>query len=93
MVLVKRKPTSPGEILREEFPIPLRLTQKQLAGHIGRDFKVINRIVNQKAQVTPTLAIKLAEPSTPRRIFGLMHKRWLIFTMLLANSSVFLKHF
>ena len=60
MVPMKRKPTAPGEILREEFLIPLKLTQKQLADHIGCDFKVINRIVNQKAQVTPKLAIKLA---------------------------------
>lgn len=60
MVPMKRKPTSPGEILKEEFLIPLRLTQKQLADHIECDFKVINRVVNQKAQVTPKLAIKLA---------------------------------
>lgn len=40
--------------------IPLKLTQKRLADHIGCDFKVINRIVNQRAQVTPRLAIKLA---------------------------------
>ncbi|MBI4610706.1 MAG: HigA family addiction module antidote protein [Candidatus Rokubacteria bacterium] len=57
---MKRKPTAPGEILREEFLIPLKLTQKRLADHIGCDFKVINRIVNQRAQVTPRLAIKLA---------------------------------
>ena len=60
MGLVKRKPTSPGEILREEFLIPLNISQKRLAAHIGCDFKVINRIVNEKAQVTPTIAVKLA---------------------------------
>jgi len=49
MVPMKRKPTSPGEILREEFLIPLKLTQKQLAEHIGCDFKVINRIVDPEA--------------------------------------------
>ena len=60
MIAINRKPTAPGEILREEFLTPLGLTQKQLADHIGCDFKVINRIVNEKAQVTPKLAIKLA---------------------------------
>lgn len=59
MVTMRRKPTTPGEILREEFLIPLQITQKQLADHIGTDFKVINRIVNGKAQVTPKMAIKL----------------------------------
>ena len=59
MIAIKRKPTPPGEILREEFLIPLGLTQKQLADHIGCDFKVVNRIANEKAHVTPKLAIKL----------------------------------
>ena len=54
------RPVPPGEILKEEFLMPLKLTQKQLADHIGCDLKVINRVVNQKAQVTPKLAIKLA---------------------------------
>ena len=54
-----RKPTSPGEILREEFLIPLNISQKQLADHIGCEFKVINRIINERAQVTPKVAIKL----------------------------------
>ena len=60
MISMKRKPTSPGEILREEFLFPLNITQKQLAGHIGCDLKVINRVVNQKAQLTPKIAMKLA---------------------------------
>ena len=60
MIQMKRKPTSPGEILREEFLLPLGLTQKQLADHIGCDLKVINRIVNEKAQVTPKMAMKLS---------------------------------
>ena len=59
MITIRRKPTSPGEILREEFLIPLQISQKQLAEHIGSDFKVINRIVNGKAQVAPKMAIKL----------------------------------
>jgi len=59
MTPIKRKPTSPGEILLEEFLKPLGISQKLLASHIQCDFKVINRIVNGKAQVTPTIAIKL----------------------------------
>ena len=60
MIQIKRKPTAPGEILREEFLLPLGITQKQLADHIGCDLKVINRIINEKAQVTPKMAMKLA---------------------------------
>lgn len=54
-----RKPTSPGEILREEFLVPLGLTQRQLAEHIGCDVKVINRIINSRTSVTADMALKL----------------------------------
>ena len=55
----KRRPTTPGEILREEFLEPLQMTQKQLADHIGCDVKVINRIVNGRSVVTPAMALNL----------------------------------
>ncbi|CAM6000262.1 unnamed protein product [Sphagnum balticum] len=55
-----RKPTSPGEILNEEFLIPLGLTQKELADHIGCDIKVVNRIINERTSVTAEMALKLA---------------------------------
>lgn len=60
MKTISRKPTSPGEILNEEFLIPLGLTQKQLAEHIGCDIKVINRIINERTSVTAEMALKLA---------------------------------
>ena len=55
----KRMPTTPGEILREEFLGPLAMTQQQLADHIGCDVKVINRIVNGRTSVTAEMALKL----------------------------------
>ena len=60
MVPKNRKPTSPGEILAEEFLKPLHMTQKKLAQHIGCDIKVINRIVNGKTSITVPMAFKLA---------------------------------
>ncbi|OFZ00542.1 MAG: addiction module antidote protein, HigA family [Bdellovibrionales bacterium GWB1_52_6] len=57
---MKRKPTSPSEILSEEFLKPMKLTQKQLADHLGCDIKVINRIINEKTSVTAEMALKLA---------------------------------
>jgi antitoxin HigA-1 len=58
-MLRKREPTTPGEILREEFLKPLGLTQRQLADHLGCEVKVINRIVNGRTNVTPEMALKL----------------------------------
>ena len=60
MLSIRRKPTSPGVILREEFLKPLGITQKILADHIGCDLKVINRIVNDRSRVTAEIALKLA---------------------------------
>ena len=57
---MQRKPTSPGEILLEEFLIPLGLSQKELAVPLGCDYKVINRIINEQTSVTPEMATKLA---------------------------------
>ena len=57
---MQRKPTSPGEILVEEFLIPLKISQRELAEHLKCDYKVINRIVNEQTSVTPEMAIKLA---------------------------------
>jgi addiction module HigA family antidote len=60
MLQMKRKPTSPGEILSEEYLKPMGLTQKVLADHLGCDIKVVNRIINEKTSVTAEMALKLA---------------------------------
>lgn len=67
----RREPTSPGEILQEEFLRPLGLTQRQLADHIGCDVKVINRIVNRRTAVTAEMALKLGAA------FGTSPEFWL----------------
>ena len=55
-----RQPTSPGEMLHEEFLKPLQLTQRKFADHIGVEVKTINRIVNERQALTPELAAKFA---------------------------------
>jgi len=71
MKRLKRKPTHPGEILREEFLAPMKMTQKQLADHLGVDIKVINRIVNERSAVTPAMALKLAHAFNTSESFWL----------------------
>jgi addiction module HigA family antidote len=56
---LQREPTTPGEILSEEFLKPLALSQTDLASHIGCDVKVVNRIVNGRSAVTAEMAIRL----------------------------------
>lgn len=71
MAHMMRKPTSPGEILAEEFLKPMGLTQGMLAKHIGCDVKVINRIVNERTAVTAEMALKLSA------VFGTSPDFWL----------------
>ena len=66
-----RTQSTPGEILRDEYLVPLGMTQRQLAEHIGQDVKVINRIVNGRAAVTAEVALKLAAT------FGTSPELWL----------------
>ena len=66
-----RKPTHPGEILKEEFLEPLGITQSQLAKEINTTFRTINEIVNEKRNISPEMAIRLS------RYFGTSAELWL----------------
>ncbi len=63
-----REPTGPGEILLEEFLLPMGLSQSEFARHIGWTQPKVNEIVNGKRGVTPETAMVLADAfgTTPR---------------------------
>jgi addiction module HigA family antidote len=56
-----RVPTHPGEILREEFLVPLGQTQVALAAHLRVPLQRINELVRGKRGVTPETAWLLAQ--------------------------------
>ena len=56
-----RIPTHPGEILREEFLVPLGQSQVALATHLGVPVQRINELVRGKRGVTPETAWLLAQ--------------------------------
>ena len=56
-----RPPTSPGEILREEFLQPMGLTQQQLADGIGVSYQRVNELINGKRGITVSTALRLAK--------------------------------
>ncbi len=66
-----RQPTHPGEMLREEFLIPMNLTQKELADSIQVPYQRINEIISGKRGVTPSTALRLA------KYFGMSADFWL----------------
>jgi antitoxin HigA-1 len=61
MIPENRIPTHPGEILLEEFLLPLEMSQVSFAKHIGVPTQRINEIVRGKRGVTPETAWLLAQ--------------------------------
>ena len=54
-------PTKPGDMLQEEFLIPLKMRQTALAEKIGCAPRVVNEICRNKRGISATMAIKLSE--------------------------------
>lgn len=64
-------PTTPGEILTEEFLAPLGITQYKLAQDIGVPRSRIADIVNGTRAISADTALRLS------RYFGLRDQYWL----------------
>jgi addiction module HigA family antidote len=54
------EPTSPGELLLEEWLSPMNLSQSALAEKMGVHVQVVNGIVNRRRAVTAHTALLLA---------------------------------
>jgi addiction module HigA family antidote len=68
---LKRNPTHPGAVLKEDFLAPLGLTQVQLAKALKTSFRTINEILNEKRRISPDMALRLA------RYFGTSPDVWI----------------
>ncbi len=68
---LKRAPTHPGEILKEDFLSPLGITQVELAKALKTSFRTINEILNEKRSISPDMALRLA------RYFGTTPDVWM----------------
>lgn len=71
MLTTARKPASVGEILVEEFMVPLGLTQAALAAAMGVPRKHVNELCHNRRSVTAPTALILA------RVFGNSADFWL----------------
>jgi antitoxin HigA-1 len=55
-----RAPTHPGEMLREEFLLPMCLTQREVANAIHVPYQRVNDLVNGRRGLTSSTALRLA---------------------------------
>ena len=66
-----RTPTHPGEILMEEFLLPMRLTQRELADAIHVPYQRVNDLIHRRRGMTPDSALRLA------KFFGTTPEFWM----------------
>ena len=56
-----REPTHPGEMLLQEFLLPLGMTQRDLATAIRVPYQRVNEVVRKRRGVTPSTALRLSK--------------------------------
>ena len=71
MTIIARRPTHPGEMLREEFMPDYGLSVAQLATKIGVSRQSVNELVNERRALSPSMALRLA------RLFGTSPQYWM----------------
>jgi len=60
MKTMQRKPTHPGQILKEDYLEPLEITITELSKVLGTSRKTLSKIINERGSVTPEMALKLS---------------------------------
>lgn len=68
---IDRRPSHPGEMLREDFLPDYDLTVAQLAEAVGVSRQSVNELLRERRAVSPDMALRLA------RLFGNSPEFWL----------------
>jgi len=71
MGTMKRQPTHPGSILKEDYLKPLSITIQDMASILGVSRKTLSKIINGNGAVTPDMALRLS------RAFDTTPELWL----------------
>lgn len=71
MIVISRKPTHPGEMLREEFMPDYNLSVANLATRLGVSRQSVNELVHERRALSTEMALRLS------RLFGNTAAFWL----------------
>lgn len=67
----RRSPTHPGEMLLEEFLIPMGISQRKLAASIHVPYQRINELTNRRRGMTASTVLRLG------KFFGVSADFWM----------------
>ncbi len=67
----KRRPTHPGELLREDVLPALGMTQAEFAENLGVSRLTVSELLHEKRALTPDMAVRLS------RLIGTTAESWL----------------
>ena len=59
--MITRKPTHPGKVFLEDVLIPLNLSVTETAKMLGVSRKALSEFVNEKASLSPEMALRIAK--------------------------------
>jgi len=68
---MKRQPTHPGKIIKEDYLEPLSITIKDMSESLGVSRKTLSKIINEKGSITPDMALRLSRAFDTTPIFWL----------------------
>lgn len=73
---IMRKPTHPGNILKEEVITPLGLSVTQAAIDLGVSRKALSELLNEHSSLSPEMAIRIgrATNTTPESWLNMQNK-------------------
>lgn len=85
MRIMKRQPTHPGKIIREDYLDPLGIPVSEMANLLGVSRKTLSKILNLRGSVTPDMALRLSRAldTTPELWLNLQRN----FDLWLAETS------
>ena len=55
-----RRPTHPGNIIKEDYLLPLSISIKDMAESLCISRKTLSKIINERGAVTPDMSLRLS---------------------------------
>jgi len=89
MLPKNRAPTHPGQMLLKEFLIPMDISQKAFAAHLGWTYARLNEIINGKRGLSADSALTLADALRMEPEFWLnLQRDWDLWHALHAHRRI-----